>query len=67
MIKSLNRWKFIKYTLAVFNLLASMSSIIGLFYTIYEKSINNKTAWIWHCMFYCCINCFGFINAFRKI
>lgn len=41
MIKSLNRWKFIKYTLAVFNLLASMSSIIGLFYTIYEKSINN--------------------------
>lgn len=47
MIKSLNRWKFIKYTLAVFNLLASMSSIIGLFYTIYEKSINNKTAWIW--------------------
>lgn len=24
-----------------------MSSIIGLFYTIYEKSINNKTAWIW--------------------
>lgn len=40
-------WKFTKYTIVVFNFLASLSSIIGLIYTIFYDSISNIYTWIW--------------------
>lgn len=40
-------WKFTKYIIVVFNFIASLSSIIGLVYTIFSDSIDNKYTWIW--------------------
>lgn len=40
-------WKYIKYVIVVFNFIASLSSIIGLIYTLFSDSIDNKYTWIW--------------------
>lgn len=40
-------WKFTKYFMVVINFIASLSSIIGLIYTLFSDSINNKYIWIW--------------------
>jgi len=49
-MKKLNKnsiWKFKKYMIVVFNFIASLSSIIGVIYTFYSESIDNKYSWIW--------------------
>lgn len=40
-------WKFTKYTMVVFNFLASLSSIIGLIYTFGSGKINSMSTWLW--------------------
>ena len=40
-------WKFSKYSLVAFNFIASLSSIIGLLYTLFSDEINNSYTWIW--------------------
>ena len=40
-------WKFTKYFIIVFNFIASLSSIIGLIYTLFYEKIDNNFSWIW--------------------
>lgn len=40
-------WKFSKYIIIVFNFIASLSSIVGLIYTLFSDEINNNYTWIW--------------------
>lgn len=40
-------WKFTKYFIIVFNFIASLSSIIGLIYTLFYEEIDNNFSWIW--------------------
>lgn len=40
-------WIFVKYLFVVFNFIASLSSVIGLIYTLFSDKINNMYSWIW--------------------
>lgn len=40
-------WKFTKYTMVVFNFVASLASIIGIVYTFGSGKINSMSAWMW--------------------
>ncbi len=40
---TLKTWTSIKYLVAIFNFIASLSSIAGLVYTIYSDTINKNT------------------------
>lgn len=40
-------WKFTKYLIVVFNFIGSLSSIVGLVYTISGTSISKLSVWVW--------------------
>lgn len=44
---TIRTWTIVKYLVAIFNFIASLSSIVGIVYTIYSDTINKNTIWIW--------------------